>query len=927
MVSHSHHPSRSSSILVMLALSLAACGSESGGRELVATAESCMRCHNGSLHDDYAGPGLENPHPFTGAESLKCTTCHGGDPAGEDAASSHVPPPPEVGDREQQRRDPRAWFNKLTLAGMDKFPDYTVDGQTYTALDYLRFLNPSDLRVTSVGQGCAQCHAGHSDAVAGSLLASESGILAGALFAAGIESEVVESRGLHENTANDKGFRAFVDQHYGLGGTQRGQVERLIEYPVFSQRGANGPRKVFRNQDYSAAGLADDQDAVGRIVSDSPLGDLYHEQIAFTCGDCHLGSSGANNRYGDFRPSGCAACHMPYSLDGRTGSRDPNVPRNEPLDPDDIDEPERAHVRSHRIRSVKKTLANGSEIDGIDDHTCAGCHQGSNRTVMQYWGIRLDQNQDLRRRVQYPANPVSFTNTARDPRLFDPTVGNRTFNGRNANQYILHEDYDGDGRDDTPADVHHEAGMGCIDCHGSEDLHGGDPNDPNGSPLLSRMGQAVGIECTSCHGTVETYAATIAGRALDGEDRMLAVDRKGSPLNNVWQDGSGDYWLRSRLTGRMHYVPQTRDSVVDTGKVDPRDGQPTYSELASYAMGRADADPNNGIGPIQAHRNIDGFSHTDRMDCASCHASWTNTCMGCHLKGEYDEGNNFSNITGERIVFEQANADFTYQSPVYFQLGVGPKGKITQLSANTKVFFQYRDLNGDWSKIFSFSDRKGRGNDAGAVGFPSLSHNAIMAHSIRGRVKATDEGPRYCTACHLTDSGLAAWRPQYDAFRTALQNRQYGALDFNLLRDHIGKNTGNQLDSPLFVHMAAGLGSGLFLFDEKGAPVNPLDGDQNRFGAEGVAPATNFDPLRVRLDLDRIVEQSGRANGSNNHPLLDPLVGAALRDGSSDPEMSGPLGATLLRLLTDPDQGLVLDAWIDADGQLRGEAARLLQGR
>jgi len=35
-----------------------------------------MKCHNGSLHNDYAGPGLENPHAFPGdAEMLLCTKC------------------------------------------------------------------------------------------------------------------------------------------------------------------------------------------------------------------------------------------------------------------------------------------------------------------------------------------------------------------------------------------------------------------------------------------------------------------------------------------------------------------------------------------------------------------------------------------------------------------------------------------------------------------------------------------------------------------------------------------------------------------------------------------------------------------------------------------------------------------------------------
>ena len=71
-------------------------------------------------------------------------------------------------------------------------------------------------------------------------------------------------------------------------------------------------------------------------------------------------------------------------------------------------------------------------------------------------------------------------------------MDNNTFNGRNHRQYLAFEDYDGDGRDDTPPDVHHEAGMVCIDCHGSYDVHGGDPNNPDNADIYSRMEQAVG---------------------------------------------------------------------------------------------------------------------------------------------------------------------------------------------------------------------------------------------------------------------------------------------------------------------------------------------------------------------------------------------------------------------------------------------------
>jgi hypothetical protein len=48
---------------------LAGCSGETG--QLTAqNGESCMLCHNGSPEDDYSGPGIENPHPFTGADNL-----------------------------------------------------------------------------------------------------------------------------------------------------------------------------------------------------------------------------------------------------------------------------------------------------------------------------------------------------------------------------------------------------------------------------------------------------------------------------------------------------------------------------------------------------------------------------------------------------------------------------------------------------------------------------------------------------------------------------------------------------------------------------------------------------------------------------------------------------------------------------------------
>ena len=138
-----------------------------------------------------------------------------------------------------------------------------------------------------------------------------------------------------------------------------------------------------------------------------------------------------------------------------------------------------------------------------------------------------------------------------------------------------------------------------------------------------------------------------------------------------------------------------------------------------------------------------GFSHGDNMNCVSCHAAWTNTCTGCHLKGQYDLGANFSNVTGERIVFEQTNADFTYQTPVPFQLGVNAHDKIAPITTNTNVFFQYRDINRTFTAVFAFSDRNGFGNNPATAGGASergsRSHGGSMKKSDKKKAKKEEE--------------------------------------------------------------------------------------------------------------------------------------------------------------------------------------------
>ena len=179
--------------------------------------------------------------------------------------------------------------------------------------------------------------------MARSPIGTETGIFSGATYALGIDNAISENANLYEKTAADLSFRAV--QNPNAPSATVGAVQRLLEFPVFSVFGNTGGADIYQNPFYSSVNLPNDLRQDNSVKPNSALANLYHEQVAFTCGDCHLGSAGANNRYGDFRSSGCTACHMRYSLDGRSRSGDPKVNKNEPANPDAIAAPERPHIR------------------------------------------------------------------------------------------------------------------------------------------------------------------------------------------------------------------------------------------------------------------------------------------------------------------------------------------------------------------------------------------------------------------------------------------------------------------------------------------------------------------------------------------------------------------------------------------------------
>jgi hypothetical protein len=305
--------------------------------------ESCTNnCHN----------GIEDPHPWYGGPELTCTGCHSGNPTATTRETAHVPMPAiwQTNSTQWGRPNLRYYWNYNTLFGVENFEG---------GLEWLRFRNPSDLRIAE--QSCGKnsgCHQDRVQNVQRLVMATEVGLQGVAQARNGIGRTVIRDGSAvykYDTTEALTLGRPQLEAR-AYDNTFVGSVQRITQF------------KINNRENFGAYDQID------------LLKEIYDKQ----CGDCHLGNAGANNRYADFRTSGCGACHMSYALDGRSRSYDQMINKNEPTYPAAYNQisnfnqndiynlngawlgPERAHPSYHRLT---KTIAS---------QCCGVCHVGSN---------------------------------------------------------------------------------------------------------------------------------------------------------------------------------------------------------------------------------------------------------------------------------------------------------------------------------------------------------------------------------------------------------------------------------------------------------------------------------------------------------------------------------------------------------------------
>ncbi len=295
-----------------------------------------------------------------------------------------------------------------------------------------------------------------------------------------------------------------------------------------------------------------------------------------TCMQCHLWSRGRAVRGragmdGDYRGEGCSACHVPYADDGLSLSRDRTIDKYEP-----------GHPKEHRMVRFPETS------------TCTRCHYGDASIGLSFRGL---------------AQPVPGMPQSPDA----PGLHRKRLNG----VYYI------DDPASTPADVHHQRGMHCVDCHTRNDTMGD-------GFLYTRMEDATEIQCQSCHGDWTAYAT--------------GLTRKGSRLPHL-EMTDGKVFLKSRVTGKRHRVKQARDVV--------RPGSDDFNASAAMAM-------------TGDHGNL---------ECYTCHSGWNPNFFGFH----FDRNEAFTQLdvlSGNRTTGRVTTQEKVFSTFKHFYLGWNSHGRI-----------------------------------------------------------------------------------------------------------------------------------------------------------------------------------------------------------------------------------------------------------
>jgi len=703
----------------------------------------------------------------TGTVRLACTDCHGGN------SGILISTVVKSGSTEydQAKRAAHPQPRDPGLANRSANPVRAYTQWLKESPEYVRFVNPGDLRVAAESCGSAGCHATEVRNVSTSMMTTGGMLWGAALYNNGAyphkDTRFGESysrdgapqtvRTMPPPSLDEIKKNGVLPEITPLERWEISQPGNVLR--VFERGG--GPRgEVGEPLRADDAGKPDDKlgnRGFGTQLRTDPvfLG-LQKTRLL----DPLLSFPGTNDQPGDYRASGCTACHVVYANDrspahsaqyapfgnrGFSASKDPTIPHDESGHP----------IRHEFTRSIPSSQ-------------CMVCHihPGTNMVATYFgytwWDNESDGGAMYPKQQRDPSEEEKFQMAQRNPEgaaarglWSDPKflgeTGSPEFNSKlkdtkfadfHSHGWLFRAVFarDRQGRlldekgtavpPDDPkklekaahlADIHLEKGMQCVDCHFEQDSHGG-------GKLYGEPRAAIELDCVDCHGTIAQRATltTSGPAALAGGTHLEALRTPWGERRFEWRDGK--LVQRSMMDQHVEWeVVQTLDSITP--------GNPHYNEKSRLAKTlRTD-----GVTWGDVPKDESQLAHANSsMTCYACHTSWTPNCFGCHLSMTanqkspmlHNEGLTTRNYTAYNF---QVLRDDGYMLAVD---GTVTGHRIAPARSSCAILVSSQNSNREW--LYNTQQT------VSTEGFSGQAFSTFVPHTVRARETKT------CTDCHVS---------------------------------------------------------------------------------------------------------------------------------------------------------------------------------
>jgi hypothetical protein len=728
-------------------------------QEIEAKSSGCLasNCHAGidavETHDPMP---RDTRDMHNGKEPIGCTDCHGGNAHSVKKEDAHVKP---------------LYADDWPKTGQMPVRSYSMLNNE--SPEFVRFVNPSDLRIAKQTCGRIGCHVAEAEKVPKSMMATGTMLWEAALYNNGVYPEKIARFGESYSENGNPTRVETVPPPSEKETLEHDVLPYLDPLPRFEISQPGNVLRVFeRGEDrLSVRGLGT------KVRTDPVFLSLARTRLF----DPTLWFLGTNDHPGDFRTSGCAGCHVIYANDrdqahsaqysgfgnmGMSASNDQSIPKD---------------VSGYPVKHQFTT--------SIPSSQCVVCHVHPGTTVTNsyfgtiWWDNESDGGYFYPLKAKHPsadeeavdlmANPEAanvkglwsepkFLQASGDPGPKDSFnsklkhVQLADFHGHGwLFRYVWKMDTAGNLLDrdnhkvaeDSPyrwkravklQDVHNEYGMQCADCHFEGDSHG------NGK-LYGEVRNAIQIRCEDCHGTYTRFATLLASGNAQIDDGSR-VDFKRSRV------ASGGPRFR---IGRSHgeialtqfYSMDGPDTKSDKKRTWPVPQLALYDnpkafgwrsgyEQAAYA--HTIQKDNRTWGDVQV--SDDKLAHPlDKMSCQTCHSSWVPSCFGCHLPMKANMRRPILHYNGDMTRNWTAYNYQTLRNDVFMiaKDGVATGNRISPARSSCAV--EVSSYNAQREVIYT------QQQTVSAEGFSGQAFSTTAPHTVRAKET------KQCSDCHLSE--------------------------------------------------------------------------------------------------------------------------------------------------------------------------------